>query len=249
MEKKMKRLRYLLIILCFVTWGLLLIGCRRVSPTPPDFPPDNYWDGEDAEYVTIKPDCTAYGIRDKNWRLQGIEFYLDPNKETRVRGEMENYVWKLKVPKGTTDLYAYPLIVIYQDIEEQMITLDQDYPILTDCFSIESVVIPQLVEGKKAKDDLTLEVVMIPKDNQYPKLLSLYYNDRIYGFNGRSMNNDDSGIVMNVTYRYTMPDLNTAANAMKYGTLQYHTLESLIPAVDTTFTCIEETIEVHILDE
>lgn len=231
-----------------MTLGPLLGGCRRVSPILPDFPPDNYWDGEDAEYITVKADCSAYGIRDKNWRLQGVEFYLDPNKGTQIRGEMGNYVWTLKVPKGTTELYAFPLIAIFQDTEEQMISLDQDYPILTDLFSVESVVIPQLVEGNKAKDDLTLEVVMIPKDNQYPRLLSLYYNDRIYGFNGRSMSYDDSGIVMNVTYRCTMPDLNTAANAMKYGTLQYHTLESLIPAVDTTFTCVEGNVEVHIME-
>lgn len=244
----MKRISILFIIWLCLAGSLLLSGCRRVYPTPPDFPPDNYWDGEDAEYVTVKPDCSAYGIWDRDWRLQEIEYYLDPNKETLVRGEMENYVWTLKVPKGTTDLYACPLIALYQETEEQVIPLDQDYPIQTDCFSVEGVAVPELVEGRKNKDDLTVEVFVIPKNNQYPRFLNLYYNGLLHRFNGRNTNYDDSGNVMNLTYKCRMPDLNTAAMAMKYGSLQYHTLETMVPALDATFSCIDGSVTVHIIE-
>ena len=245
----MKKLS-IIIILVFMTGSLLLSGCRRVYPIPLDIPSENYWDGEYAEYVRIKIDCSAYGTMSKDYALQWpVDFYLDPDKETRVIGNMENYVWTLKVPKGTTNLYACPLIALYQETEEQLIPLDQDYPIQAEGFSVEGVVIPELVEGKKNKDDLTIEVFMIPEGNQYPRFLNLYYNGMLHRFNGRNTNFDDSGNVMNLTYKCRMTDLNTAAMAMKYGSLQYHTLEILEPAVDAKFLCIDGNVTVHLIDE
>lgn len=246
----MKRISLLFIIWLCLTSSLLFSGCRQVPPMPPNIPSDNYWDGEDAEYVTIKLDGSAYGSKGKDWMLlQEIDmFYLDSNRETRIIGEMENYVWKLKVPKGTTEIYASPLIVLYQETEEQLIPLDQDYPIQTDCFSVEGVVIPELVEGKKHKDDLTIEVFVIPENNQYPRFLNLYYNGILHRFNGRNTNYDDSGNVINLTYKCRMANLNTAAMAMKYGSLQYHTLETIVPALDATFSCIDGSVTVHIIE-
>ena len=246
----MKRNKIFLKTIVFFMGSILFLlsSCARLAPVDPDEGTLPYWTGEDGVYFEVIQNLSAYGKSGKDYSMIycGPQFFVDPERETEVVGDMGNNVWKLWVPEGTKDIYVLPpQIALITEMEEQQIPLDQKFPIQTDYYSVIGVSLPKL-EGKQPYEKrLLMEVHLISETNQYPERLILIYDGIRYRFSGISAQRD--GDQWSITFNCEMPDLYTAAMAMKYGSLQYSKLQTIVWADKAVYTCKDEKINVHII--
>ena len=248
----MKRNKIFLNIIVVLMGSILslLSACSRYSPVDPDEGTLPYWTGEDGVYVEVTQNLSAYGKSGQDYSnmiYSGPQFFVDPKKETEVVGDMGNNVWKLWVPEGTKDIYVLPpQIALITEMEEQQIPLDQTFPVQTDNFSVIGISIPKL-EGKQPYEKrLLIEVCLTSETNQYPERLNLIYDGIRYRFSGKSAHGDGDKWDY-IIFNCEMPDLYTAAMAMKYGSLQYSKLQTIVWADKAVYTCKDEKINVHLI--
>ncbi len=214
-----------------------------------------YWDGEDAKYVSVSVDCSAYGRWNKDWQDMLVpRFFLEEDEIMAVIEDGSYHQYNLKVPEDTRDLYVIPpKIRLLQNLEEQLISLDQDYPIQTEYFNVVSAYVPELINWNPMPDpnfspeSVILRVYMTSGTEQYPYFLSLIYDGKTYPFRGTSWEGDGNSVIRYICYHCEMPDLYTAAMGMKYGSLRYSKLQTFVLADEAVYTCNDETINVHII--
>ncbi len=249
----MKKRNWFLIIVSFCIVGiiLLLVGCSRYAPSDPETAPQPYWDGKDADYINVTESLSAYGKSGQDYSpisYYATRFFLDQDKSTEVVGNASNSTWELKVPKGTKDIYVHPrTVTLLAELGEQRISLEQEYPIQTDYFSIVSIYIPQLAGKYPYEKSILLEMNIVSETNQYPDQVNIVYEGNKYRFSGFTAKGD-GGIVSYLLLKCEIPDLYTASMVMKYGTLQYSKLQTIVPGDKAVYTCDDETIELHILE-
>lgn len=215
-----------------------------------------YWDGEDAKYVSVSVNCSAYGRWNEDWQdMFAPQFFLDESKSMEVIGDSDYHTYTLKVPADTGDLYVLPpKIELIQKMEEQLIPLNQDYPIQTEYFNVISAYIPELTDWNPvldpnySTDSIVISVYLTSGTEQYPEFLSLRYDGKSYPFQGSQWESDDNRSIRYLCHQCEMPDLYTAAMAIKYGTLRYSKLRSFITAVDATYECDDKTVTIHELE-
>ena len=170
----------------------------------------------------------------------------------KVIGDSDYHTYTLKVPADTGDLYVLPpKIELIQKMEEQLIPLNQDYPIQTEYFNVVSAYIPELTDWNPvpdpnySTDSIVISVYLTSETEQYPEFLSLRYDGKSYPFQGSQWESDDNRSIRYLCHQCEMPDLYTAAMAIKYGTLRYSKLRSFITAVDATYECDDKTVTIH----
>ena len=228
----------------------LLSACARHVPIGPNEEPLPYWTGEDGIYIDVRENLSAYGIRGKDYSnmiYRAPQFFVDSERKTEVVGNMGNNTWKLWVPAGTKDIYVLPpQIALITKMEEQQIPLDQVFPIQTDYFSVVGISIPKLAGKYPYEKRLLIEVCLSSESNQYPERLNLIYDGIRYRFSGISAHESEDKWSY-IIFKCEMPDLNTAAMAMKYGSLQYSELQTIVLAEEAVYTCSDETINIHII--
>lgn len=248
MKRRIPLLNIAILLLGFLV--LMLSGCARYMPVDSGTLP--YWDGEDATYINVTENLSAYGIRGKDYSnisYSVTRFFLDLDEKTEVVGNGNYNTWKLKVPIGTTDIYVHPLhITTLSEIEEQQILLDQEFPIQTDYFSVISISIPNLTDNNIYDERIRLAINLVSEVNQYPENLTLLYDEKSYSFSSFSAEVDDDGYVAYLHLKCEMPDLYTASMAMKYGTLKYSKLQTIVPGDKAVYTCDDESITLHIIE-
>jgi hypothetical protein len=234
-------------------------GCVQNAETEPEWTDPFYLDDEDAKYVSVSfylPD--SYGTRNVDWEVERLpQFYLDPLREKAAPGELSSdHSFTIKLSTEARDLYIIPPgIARIEEIEERLISLDQDAPVETELFTVEAVYIPELIGGEALKN-MKLEengvVVcarLVSATEQYPYALSLQYDGKSYP--RRSVNTEIlDAVEPSIQYRrfdWVLPDLYTAAMAVKYGTLSYKKLWSVETDEDVVFVCDDETVKIHLL--
>ncbi|MBQ5960716.1 MAG: hypothetical protein IJL53_08675 [Firmicutes bacterium] len=234
-------------------------GCVQGAETEPEWTDPFYLDDEDAKYVSVSfylPD--SYGKRNVDWEVVRLpQFYLDPLREKTTPREMSSdHSFTIKLSTEARDLYIIPPgIARIEEIEEQLISMDQDAPIETELFTVEAVYIPELIGGEPLKNVKLEEkgVVVCARlfsaAEQYPYAMSLQYDGKSYP--RRSVYTETLDVVEpSIQYRrfdWVLPDLYTAAMAVKYGTLSYKKLWSVETAEDVVFVCDDETVKIHLL--
>ncbi len=79
----MKKNKGLFILgLCFLL--ILAAGCARTTELDFEEPDSDYWDGENAKYVNVKVNYSAYGIEEQdwdNWMLEDPMFFFGSGTE------------------------------------------------------------------------------------------------------------------------------------------------------------------------
>ena len=254
----MKKKKVLFILgLCFLL--ILAAGCARTAELDFEEPDSDYWDGENAKYVNVKVNYSAYGIEDQdwdNWMLEDPMFFLGPEQKQQVQPEYFDGEVRLKVPQDTKDLYIVPgEINLIAKGEEWEVPLNQEYPIQTEFFSIKGVQIPELTNwnANRAADNLDegilLCVYLVSDTKQYPEHATLYYEGKPCPSRGIYSEGDSEESVKFMCYKYVMPDLYTASMVMKFGTLKYSVMKTKVTAEKATYACDDKTITLHVIEE
>lgn len=245
----MKRaLRTVIIFTVFIS--IILTGCAGSVPVGSIEGKLSYWTGEDGIYVDVRQNLSAYGIRDQDYSMMFFSphFYVDEDRTMEVVGPASNNTWKLWVPKGTTDIYVVPpRIALLDKVGEQQISLDQDYPIQVESFSIAGSFIPKLVGLEPNDNKIRLQLFLVSEGSQYPEGPNLLYGGKRYRLSRFSAKLDEEDNVVYISVSCEMPDLYTASMAMAFGSIQYSTLQTIIPADEAVYTCDEESIKIHII--
>jgi hypothetical protein len=162
---------YTNMLILFLTAIFLLTGCGKMHDVTKEEAALNYWDGEDATYIDVSLDYSAYG----KWHTDWIDwymptFYLDEEQQTEVVGEGTDQTYHLKVPSDIKYLYVKPpTIAVISELEDQSIALNQEFPIKTEYFDIVAANIPQLVNQNHDQDSIKIAVYLISETNQYLK--------------------------------------------------------------------------------
>ena len=236
-----------------------LAGCVQNAEMEPEWTDPFYLDDEDAKYVSVSfylPD--SYGTRNVDWEVERLpQLYLDLLREKVAPGEMSSAsTFTVKMRSDASDLYVtIPKIARIEEIEERLISLDQDAPVETELFTVEAVYIPELIGGEPLKNVKLEEngVVVCARlfsaAEQYPYAMSLQYDGKSYP--RRSVYTETLDVVEPSIqcrrFDWVLPDLYTAAMAVKYGTLSYKKLWSVETAEDVVFVCDDETVKIHLL--
>jgi hypothetical protein len=242
---------YTNMLILFLTAIFLLTGCGKMHDVTKEEAALNYWDGEDATYIDVSLDYSAYG----KWHTDWIDwymptFYLDEEQQTEVVGEGTDQTYHLKVPSDIKYLYVKPpTIAVISELEDQSIALNQEFPIKTEYFDIVAANIPQLVNQNHDQDSIKIAVYLISETNQYPKSISLRYNGKSYRFSGTEKMMDDYGNPEYICYTCEMPDLYTAAMALKYGSLYYFKLLNIVSADKVIYKCTNSTIRLEVIGD
>lgn len=266
----MKRKRVLaVLILVVAVFSVFANGCA--GNAEPDMDPDewesDYSDKGPTKEIRITVDNSAYRAYDfEEWNFDSVlmieEFFLDPEKNRDVFPEemVDNTdpiktTYLLKVPEDTKDLYIVPQeISKLEEKAEQEISLEQGYPIHTDYFTVLSVNDPEMTGWSDLPgtgstwDCIGVRVNLASEIYQFPKDLEFRYNGKSFPSSGGGFQEDPEKPVIYRHYWFELPDLYTAAMAMKFGTLQYSKLETRISAKEATYACDDKTITLHVLE-
>ncbi len=237
--------------------SIILSGCSRNNPeessegTLPYWNgTEGKWNGTEGKYVKVSQNLSAYGIRIKDYYTMFFlpHFYVDEDRTTEVVGSASNNTWKLWVPTTTTDIYVVPpRIALLDEVGEQQISLDQDYPIQADGFSIASIFIPKLVGQEPYENIIHLQMFLVSENNQYPEMPTLLYDGKRYPLSRFGAELDEEDNVVYFCVSCEMPDLYTASMALAFGELHYSKLQTIIPADKAAYTCADENIKIHII--
>ena len=242
---------YTNMLILFLTAIFLLTGCGKMHDVTKEEAALNYWDGEDATYIDVSLDYSAYG----KWHTDWIDwymptFYLDEEQQTEVVGEGTDQTYHLKVPSDIKYLYVKPpTIAVISELEDQSIALNQEFPIKTEYFDIVAANIPQLVNQNHDQDSIKIAVYLISETNQYPKSISLRYNGKSYRFSGTEKMVGEYGNPEYICFTCEMPDLYTAAMALKYGSLYYFKLLNIVSADKVIYRCTNSTIKLEVIGD
>lgn len=237
-------------LILFLMATFLLAGCGKMYDSTIKKSSLNYWDGDDAIYIDVSLDYSAYG----KWYTDWIDwytpnFYLDEDQQTEVVGEGADQTYHLKVPSNINFLYVKaPAVAVISELEDQSIALNQKFPINAEYFDIVAANIPQLVNQTHGHDSIKIAVYLVSKTNQYPKSISLRYNGKSYRFSGSERMGDDYRNPEYICYTCEMPDLYTAAMALKYGSLYYFKLLNIVSADEVIYKCSDSTIRLEVIE-
>ncbi len=240
---------YTNMLILFLIVIFLLAGCGEMYDSTMKESTINYWDGEDAIYIDVSLDYSAYGKWHRDWiDWYTPTFYLDEEQQIAIVGEGSDQTYHLKVPADTRNLYVKPPIVaVISELEDQSIALNQEFPIKTAYFDIIAANIPQLVNQNHGQDSIKIDVYLVSKTNQYPKSISLRYNEKSYRFSGSEGMWDDYGNLKYICYTCEMPDLYTAAMVLKYGSLYYFKLFNIVSADEVIYKCTDSAIKLEVI--
>lgn len=239
-----------ILILC-LTIIFLLTGCGKMYDSTIEESSLNYWDGEDATYIDVSLDYSAYGKWHTDWMdWYPPTFYLDEERQTEVVGEGADQTYHLKVPSDIKHLYIKPpTVAVISELGDCSIALNQEFPIKTEYFDIVAANIPQLVDQNHDQDSIKIAIYLVSKTNQYPKSISLRYNEKSYRFSGSEGIGDDYGNPEYICYTCEMPDLYTAAMALKHGSLYYFKLLDIVSANEVIYKCSSSTIRLEVIGD
>lgn len=231
-------------------------GCGPIEETVPE-ETDPYYNGDaDVKYVSVSMYFPSYGTRDEDWTMVNMSgFYLDPLRDRAAIGEMtSDNTFSLRMPVDAYDLYAVPpKITLIEESEEQLITLDQTLQIETEHFTVTNVYIPKLVDEEPQKTvspsqgGIIVCVNLVSATDQYPDAISLRLDGRGFSRRGVYTTAKDGAepYIQYKSYYFELPDLKTAVKAVKYGTLSYTKLQTVLTDPEVVYVCDDETIRIH----
>ncbi len=238
------------VLLLVIGCVFLAAGCGRASFVEPEtIVPIPEWNGEDGKEISVTVNCSAYGRWREAWDdWYPPTFYIEPGEQTAFMLDGNYHTHNMRVPLETKELYVSPpRIALISELEEQLIPLNQEFPIQTEYFSVINADIPKLTEWNSEEKDIKVVVFLKSDNDQYPDFLSLRYDKKSYAFHGTSWEGDETGKPQYMSYICEMPDLYTAAMALKYGNLRYSKLLSIISAEDAVYECSDESVEIHLI--